>query len=212
MQVISVNVGLPRTLTYGTREVHTGGDKRPVREAMLRLLNFDGDGQADLSVHGGPDRAACVYSFDHYPFWESWSGAELEPGAFSENLTIAGISERVICIGDTFSCGDALVQVSQPRLPCSKLGSKRRRTDLPEAIRTTLFTGFYLRVLREGMVRVGNPFEPVSVHLGRVSVAFASQVMLAQRTSPDDFDRVLAVEELSPGWRESLMKRRGASE
>src|SRR5262245_18796611 len=67
MQVISVNVGLPRVLTYGTRDIHTGGDKRPVREAMLRLLNFDGDGQADLTVHGGPDRAVCVYSFDHYP-------------------------------------------------------------------------------------------------------------------------------------------------
>lgn len=212
MQIVSINIGLPRTLTYGTREVHSGGDKRPVREAMLRLLNFDGDGQADLSVHGGPDRAACVYSFDHYPFWESWAGAKLEPGAFSENLTIAGISETVICIGDTFACGDALVQVSQPRLPCSKLASKRGRTDLPEAIRTTLFTGFYLRVLREGLVRVGDPFEPVSTHPARVSVAFVSQVMLAQRTSPDDFDRVLAVEELSPGWRESLMKRRGSSE
>ena len=140
---------------------------------MLRALHFEGDGQADLKVHGGPDRAVCVYSHDHYPFWEKWAGEKLELGAFSENLTIDGISETAISIGDTFSCGEVLVQVSQPRLPCSKLASKRGRTDLPEAIRATLFTGFYLRVLREGVVRVGDPFKPVSTHAAGVTVALS---------------------------------------
>jgi MOSC domain-containing protein YiiM len=213
MRVISVNVGAPRAVTYGAREFFTGGDKRPVKEAMLRTLHFDGDEQADLTVHGGPHRAVCVYSFDHYPFWEEWAGEKLEAGAFSENLTIEGVTETAVCIGDTFACGDALVQVSQPRLPCSKLAGKRARADLPEEIRRTLFTGFYLRVLREGLVRAGDAFEEIETHVAGVTVAFAAQVMLGQRTSPEDFERVLAVAELSPGWRESLSKRkRGVEE
>lgn len=207
MHLVSINIGLPRNITYGGKVVHTGGNKGPVAEAMLHTTNFDGDGQADWHLHGGPDRAVCAYSFDHYSFWEEWSGTKLAPGAFSENLTISGVRETDICIGDTFRCGKALMQVSQPRLPCTKLAGKHERKDLPDAIRAKLYTGFYLRVLEGGFVRVGDLFEKISAGPLAVSVLFATQVMLKQRRDLQDVQRVLAVSELSEGWRESLSKR-----
>lgn len=207
MHLVSINIGLPRNITYGGKVVYTDGTKGLVTEAMLRTTNFDGDGQADLNLHGGPDRAVCVYSFDHYTFWEEWSGTKLAPGAFSENLTISGVRETDICIGDTFKCGEALVQVSQPRLPCTKLAGKHGRQDLPDAIRAKLYTGFYLRVLEGGSVRVGDLFEKITAGPLAVSVLFAAQVMLKQRSDLQDLQRVLAVSELSQGWRETLSKR-----
>lgn len=207
MKIISINVGQPQDLTYGKKEVFTGGLKTPVPQAMLRTLDFDGDGQADLDNHGGPDRPVCVYSFDHYPYWEGWLGQKLDPGAFSENLTLAGADETQICIGDIFTCGEALVQVSQPRMPCSKLAGKRSRKDLPNAIHANGYTGFYFRALREGLVKVGDSVELVTRHPAGVTVAFAAQVMLKQRKDLEDLQRLLAVPELSTGWRESLSKR-----
>jgi MOSC domain-containing protein YiiM len=207
MNVIYMSVALPKTVIYRKKETLTGGQKIAVQQAMLRATNFDGDGQADLENHGGPDRAACVYSFDHYPYWEEWTGTKLGPGSFSENLTISGFDETEICIGDTFTCGEALVQVSQPRMPCFKLAGWRGRKDLPDAIHDNGFTGFYFRTLREGMIKVGDAVELVSRHPAGVTVAYAAQVMLRRQNTREDVRRVLAVEALSQGWKESLGKR-----
>src|SRR6185503_20929609 len=163
MHIVSVNVGTPQSLSYGSKKTHTGGLKTPVPQAMLRFHNFEGDRQADLKNHGGPDKAVCVYSFDHYPYWEEWFGqveahgrGPLQPGAFSENLTISGVRETELCIGDIFGAGQAVVQLSQPRQPCTKLAGKNGRKDLPGAIHENGFSGFYLRVILEGLVRAGD--------------------------------------------------------
>src|SRR5262245_25686856 len=121
MEIVSLNLGQPEELVYFGKEVVTGGWKRPVPSARLGRTGFEGDAQADLKNHGGPHKSACVYSFDHYPYWEQVLGQTLAPGAFSENLTIAGLHERDVCVGDVFRVGQALVQISQPRQPCSKL-------------------------------------------------------------------------------------------
>ena len=126
MKVVSLNVGLPQAQRYGPEVVHTGGAKVPVQRSMLLTLGFDGDGQADRINHGGIDKAVCVYPFDHYAHWEKALGRQLEPGAFSENLTISGAIETEVCIGDVFGVGEAVVQVSQPRTPCA--ASLRART------------------------------------------------------------------------------------
>ncbi|MBI3244845.1 MAG: MOSC domain-containing protein [Chloroflexi bacterium] len=207
MHIISLNIGAPQTQTYGGKEVLTAGHKTPVASAMLRFTNFDGDRQADRKNHGGPDKAVCVYSFDHYLFWEATLGEKLEPGAFSENLTIVGLRESEVCLGDTFRVGEALAQISQPRQPCSKLAGKRGSKDLPGLIHENSFSGFYLRVLEEGLVRAGDPFERVSRHPAGVTVTFANQVMYHQRTDPESLQRVLAVAELSAAWRKSLAKK-----
>ncbi len=207
MQVISVNVGVPETLTYFDKEVLTGGRKLPVAQAELTQTGFVGDGQADLKNHAGPDKAACVYVFDHYPYWESWLGGPLEPGAFSENLTIAGVRETEVGLGDVWLIGPARVQVSQPRQPCSKLAGKRGRRELPEHIHATGFSGFYLRVLAPGLIRAGDPVTVLERHPAGVTVQFVNELLYKQRTERADFERALAVEALSEAIRRQLLKR-----
>ncbi|MGQ0600690.1 MAG: MOSC domain-containing protein [Anaerolineales bacterium] len=207
MQVVSINLGRPQTCTYFGREVETGGHKQPVAEAFLRQTGFDGDGQADLKNHGGPDKAVCVYVFDHYPFWEQWLGQTLAPGAFSENLTLSGAPETEVCIGDVWQVGAARLQVCQPRMPCSKLAGRRDSKALPAEIHTTGYSGYYLRVLQEGMVRAGDTIEVIARDPASVTVQFINELFYRQRTDRTSFDRALAVEALTEAGRWMLMKR-----
>jgi MOSC domain-containing protein YiiM len=150
MRIISLNVGLPSAQRYEGRKVITGGTKKPVTRAVLRFGNFDGDRQADQVNHGGLEKAVCVYPFDHYPYWNRQLGHDLQPGAFSENLTVSGAIETEVCVGDVFRIGEATVQVSQPRMPCTKLASKNGSKMLPKLIANVGYTGFYMSVLSEG--------------------------------------------------------------
>jgi MOSC domain-containing protein YiiM len=207
MHVVSINIGTPQPLVYGSKRTYTAGLKTPVPQAMLRFHNFEGDRQADLKHHGGPDKAVCVYSFDHYPYWEEWFGHPLQPGAFSENLTLGGLRETEVCIGDCFRAGRAVVQLSQPRQPCTKLAGKNGRKDLPGAIHHNGFSGFYVRVISEGLVKAGDAFEWVERHPAAVTVSFANEVMYKIRKDSDSLRRILAVAELSDAWRETLSQR-----
>jgi len=162
--------------------VHTGGPKVPVQRSMLLTLGFDGDGQADRINHGGIDKAVCVYPFDHYAHWEKALGRQLEPGAFSENLTISGAIEPEVCIGDVFGVGEAVVQVSQPRTPCGKLAGKNGQRLLTRWVGQTGFTGFYMRVLSEGLVGAGDAFELVEAHQDRISVSDVNDVFFGHST------------------------------
>ena len=181
MRIVSVNIGCPTEQTYFNKKVMTGGFKHSVPQALLRLENFEGDSQVDLKNHGGEDKAVCVYSFDHYVYWQRQLGCSLDYGAFSENLTVEGLRESDVCIGDIVRVGEALTQISQPRQPCSKLAGKFGRRDLPDRIHQTSFSGFYLRVLSEGAVKQGDTFDIVTRHPDGVSVEFANQVMYHQR-------------------------------
>ena len=126
MRIISLNISLPSAQRYEGREVFRGGAKKPLARAMLRYENFDGDRQADRVNHGGYEKAVCVYPFDRYPYWQRQLGRDLEPSAFSENLTISGVIETEVCVDDVFRIGETSVQVSQPRMPCP---SSERRQD-----------------------------------------------------------------------------------
>jgi MOSC domain-containing protein YiiM len=160
MRIASLNVGLPSAQLYEGREVVTAGAKKPVTRAVLRFGNFDGDRQADLLNHGGLDKAVCVYPFDHYPDWSRRLGRDLKPGAFSENLTVFGAIETEVCVGDVFRIGEAaMVQVCQPRMPCAKLAGKNGSKMLPKLIANVGYTGFYMRVLSEGVVGAGDGFD-----------------------------------------------------
>ena len=207
MKVVSLNVALPSTQRYGGREVLTGGAKRPVPRAMLRHENFEGDGQGDQVNHGGPDKAVCVYPLDHYPHWEKELGRRLPPGAMSENLTVSGALETEVCIGDVFRVGEATVQVSQPRMPCYKLAGKNGERQLAKWVSRTGYTGFYTRVLSEGMVDVGAAFELIERHPDRISVADVNDVM---HERPRDFvliERLAGMPELATDWRAMFAER-----
>ena len=207
MRVVSVNVGLPARRRYGDEEVLTGCLMRPVPCAMLHPGGFEGDGQADLLNHGGEDKAVCVYPSDHYPYWERTMGRGLGPGAFSENLTVSGIVETEVCIGDVFGVGGATVRVSQPRTPCAKLAGKNAERLLTRWVGETGFTGFYMRVLSGGWVEAGDPFEPVERHPDSISVADVNGVIFGQTEDPALVERLANLPEFAAGARALFAER-----
>ena len=160
----SVNVGLPRPLATRKGDVLSGIVKTPVAgRVLVRRLGLNGDGQADLTVHGGPDKAVYAYSLDHYPHWAATlARADLEPGAFGENLTVDGMLEHQVRVGDIYRIGSATLQVTRPRSPCFKLAAHLALPDFPKAFLASGRTGFYLRVLEEGALGAGDPIALVS--------------------------------------------------
>jgi MOSC domain-containing protein YiiM len=207
--LISLQVGVPRTVTRDGQEVLTGIFKAPVEKRVrMRSLNLDGDQQADLSVHGGPNKAVYVYPSEHYPFWKKeLPGVELPWGAFGENLTTSGLVESVVCIGDRFTIGTAEVVVTQPRLPCFKLNLKFNRDDMIKRFLASGRTGFYLRVLREGEIGAGDEIFPIHQDENRVSVLDALRLYLHESNSSELRNRALQVEYLSPSWRKEFSEQ-----
>ena len=174
--------------------------------AALGPLGLEGDEQADPPDHGGPDKALCVYSYDHYPYWEQVLGKPLTPAAFSENLTVSGLRETEISLGDILCAGEALVQVTYPRTPCAKLARKLRRKDLAPLIHANGYSGFYVRVLRPGRIAAGDAFEMVTPHPLGVTIAFTNTVIFNQTLRPASIERILAVEEIGAALRQRLEK------
>ena len=164
MHVVSVNVSLPKAVEWRGRTVTTGIFKEPVAGRIrVRSLGLVGDGQADPSVHGGPTKAVYAYPSEHYPFWrQELKRADLTWGAFGENLTTDGLAERELRIGTELRVGSALLQVTQPRLPCYKLGIRFGRADMVRRFLASGRSGFYLAVLEEGAVAAGDPIERIS--------------------------------------------------
>jgi MOSC domain-containing protein YiiM len=173
MRIRSVNVGLPRDVTFGKRKMRTAILKEPVAGAIpLRRLGLEGDGQADPRYHGGPDKAVYLYPFEHYAYWTGILGRkDLSPGAFGENLTTEGILETDVRIGDVFEVGSARVRVTQPRTPCAKLGAKFGSMGFVRLFASAGRPGFYLSVVEEGMVEAGDRIVLVSTERERPTVA-----------------------------------------
>lgn len=207
-QLLSLNIGLPKEVTYGGKVVHTGINKKQVKEPVyLSFVKFNGDGQADLVHHGGVDKAVCVYTGDQYPYWEKELNQDLVYGAFGENITVSGMSEEDVCIGDTFELGQAIVQVTQPRQPCFKLAKKYNIPKLPLYFQETGYTGFYFRVLKEGWVSSVDTLKRLQSDPKGVSVAFANRIMHKEKQNIEGIKRILEVNALSNSWRKSFEKR-----
>ena len=164
MHVVSVNVSLPKAVQWRGRTVTTGIFKEPVAgRVQIRSLGLVGDGQADPSVHGGPAKAVYAYPSEHYPFWrQELERPDLTWGAFGENITTEGLAERKLRIGMQLRVGSALLQVTQPRLPCYKLGIRFGRADMVRRFLASGRSGFYLAVLEEGAIAAGDPIERIS--------------------------------------------------
>lgn len=207
MKIISLNVGLPATHDYNGRQVHTGGYKQPVARALARNHQLDGDGQGDTVHHGGVDKAVNAYAFDHYAYWEGVFGAPLPAAAFSENLTLAGALEDDVCIGDVYRAGDVLLQVSQPRVPCYKLNLKHDKPRLLQWIRVSGLTGFYLRILREGVLEQDMSLTLVERDPAEVSIADINAIYYSRTLDTAAIERALAVPALSDAARAILAKR-----
>jgi MOSC domain-containing protein YiiM len=202
MKLISVNVGLPRTVTWQKQTVTTGIFKDPVSgPIMLRTLNLEGDRQADLSVHGGEDKAVYAYPAEHYDYWrQELPGVELPWGAFGENFTIAGLLEEEVNIGDRFRIGAAEVMVTQPRLPCYKLGVKFGRVDMVKRFLASRRIGFYFAVLQEGEVKAGDIIERIGRDENEVTVTDIVRLYAFDKNDTATMWRATQVEALPAGW------------
>jgi MOSC domain-containing protein YiiM len=203
-KLVSIQVGLPRTVNLEGGEVTTAIFKSPVNKRItLHWLNLDGDQQADLSVHGGRDKTVYAYPSEHYPFWKKeLPGADLSWGAFGENFTTAGLLEDDVCLGDRFTIGTAEVVVTQPRIPCFKLNLKFDRDNMAKRFLASRRSGFYLRVLREGEVGPGDPIVRTYQDENHVSISDAMRLYLHEPNLNKLRQRALQVEYLSPSWRE----------
>ncbi|WP_169979673.1 MOSC domain-containing protein [Tautonia rosea] len=209
-RVCSVNVGRPRILQRRGRTTSTAIIKRPVEGPVaVRFENLDGDQQADLSVHGGPDKAVYAYPVEHYDAWQlELPGVELSWGAFGENLTCSGgWREDEVKIGDRFRIGDAEFEVSQPRLPCGKLNLRFDRTDMVKRMLSNGRFGFYFRVIREGHVALGDPIDRIVRSPYDFTVAEAARLETIERHDPELLRRAVEVELLPTSWLRTFRKR-----
>lgn len=209
MKLVSVNVGLPRELTWRGRPVTTGIFKSPVvGRVRVRTLNLDGDRQADLSVHGGPDKAVYAYPSEHYEYWRrELPGVDLPPGSFGENLTTEGLRETEVRIGDRFRIGSTVVRVTQPRMPCSKLGVRFERDDMVKRFLASERSGFYFAVVREGDVAAGDTIEPLERATHEVPVSEITRLYARDREDLEALRRVVQVEALPESWREYFRRQ-----
>jgi len=215
MKLVSVNVGLPREVLWHGRTVTTGIYKQPIEgRVALRKLNLDGDRQADLSVHGGEDKAVYCYPAEHYDYWKKeLPGRDLPMGMFGENFTTEGLLEDVH-LGDRFSVGSAEVMVTQPRLPCYKLGVRFQSDDMVKRFLASGRSGFYCAVAREGQVGAGDEIKVIAREANAVPVSAITHLYIARRYADDDValvQRALRVAALPESWkgyfRERLKKR-----
>lgn len=205
MEVISLNVGKPVTVDFHGKPLETGIYKMPAAgQVRLRLKGFDGDGQADLVNHGGADKAVCVYPLEHYAYWEQQLGRKLEYSAFGENLTVSGLLEAEVCIGDIYEIGSALLQVSQPRFPCFKLSQKHGPADMPAKVLSTGYSGFYLRVLREGAIAAGDAIIKRESGAGGYSVSRVLHFMQHGRKDKSALAELIQLDTLAGSTREQF--------
>src|SRR2546423_552636 len=198
MKILSVNVGLPREVNWQGKTVTTGIFKDPVKgPVMLRRLNLDGDGQADLTVHGGLSKAVYAYPSEHYAFWRAELPAmDLPWGMFGENLTSEGLLEHDVYIGDRFGIGDVELMLTEPRMPCYKLGLKFGRADIIKRFLTSRRTGFYFAVMREGLVGAADAMELIEREQQEVSVADITRLYSFDRGDVTSLRRAIQVEAL----------------
>jgi MOSC domain-containing protein YiiM len=208
MTLISINVGLPREIIHRGQAIATGIFKAPVAGPVwLGCLNLAGDGQADLRVHGGVDKTVYLYPFEHYAYWAGELGRrDFSHGQFGENFTTEGLLEDEVNIGDVFQIGVARVQVTQPRSPCFKLGIRMSDENFPMRFATANRTGFYLRVLEEGMVKAGDAIDLVERAAGSMSVRNVFRLRHARGTRAE-YERAARLPGLASGWRVAFEKR-----
>jgi MOSC domain-containing protein YiiM len=211
MNLLSVNVSLPIEIESDGRRVSTGIFKRPVDGPVaVTKLNLDGDRQADLKNHGGEFKAVYAYSFDHYPYWQNLLNiVDMPMGQFGENLTIAGLDESKSCIGDHLQIGDAIFAVTQPRVPCFKLGIRFNDPEMPNRFIASGYTGYYLKVIQKGVVEAGDKVDLVRRSDDGVTVRalFESYYKYDPSAGKLVFQKALREIDLSPEWRRKIEAR-----
>jgi MOSC domain-containing protein YiiM len=212
MKIVSVNVGLPREVIWKGHNVLTGIFKEPVAGAVqVRALNLDGDRQADLTVHGGRDKAVYAYATEHYDYWRNeLPDMNLPFGMFGENLTTEGLFETEVNIGDRLRIGSVLFEVTQPRLPCYKLALKFGRDDIIKKFLQSERSGIYFAVIEEGEIKAGDAIEFISRDENNITVTDIARLYTTEKENLDLLRRAIRVEALPESWRDYFLKKVGS--
>jgi len=207
MKIISVNLGLPRRVLHHDREVITSIFKSPVTDpVMLRFLNLEGDRQSDLRVHGGRNKALYAYPFEHYDYWrDQLPEADLSWGNFGENLTTEGLHEQDTLIGDVYRVGAATVKVTQPRMPCYKLGIRFGRDDMLKRFLASGRSGIYFSVVQEGLVDRGDVIEKISSAPEGISIADVTRAYAYSRENVELVRRIVSAQVLPRGLHQDFL-------
>src|SRR5271170_1234860 len=205
-RLLSVNVGLPRDVSWNDKTVRTSVWKFPVDgRRMVRKLDIDGDAQADLAGHGGEQRAVFVYQMDSYHYWERFLGRnDFAFGQFGENFTVEGLLDSEVCIGDRYRIGDAVLEVTQPRVTCYRVGIRMNEPRMPALLVAHHRPGFYFRVLQEGEVGAGDDIVKIADGPEQITVADTDALLYLPGHSREQLQRALQIPALSKGWQSSF--------
>jgi MOSC domain-containing protein YiiM len=206
-KILSVNVSLPKELDFEGQTVRTGIFKEPVEgRVRLRTLNLDGDKQADLTVHGGPDKAVYAYPIEHYEYWRRvFTNIEMSNGMFGENLTVDGLKESEVSVGDVFQIGTSKVIATQPRMPCYKLGVKFGRMDILKMFLASGRSGIYFKVLEEGEVGAGDTIEQIRKDPNGITISDVVRLYASDKEDIKMMQLAVKVEPLPDGWKQYFL-------
>jgi len=209
MKLVSLNMARPRLIVYQGQTINTGIFKEPVAgPVQLRTLNLDGDRQADLTVHGGPNKAVYGYPSEHYSFWrQELPGMNLPWGMFGENFTTTGLVEDELHVGDRFQIGSSIVTVRQPRIPCYKLAAKFQRDDILERFLLSGRSGFYFSVEQEGSVAVDDDFQLLQRNAGGITIAEMNLLFVREKYNKALLRKAIRTAAMPENWREYLSER-----
>ena len=207
-RIHNLSIGTPTTLIYENgKELNTGICKDSVIDAFLTKNGFIGDGVANLRFHGGPDRAVCIYPYEHYALWDSEFKSTLPVSAFGENLTVTNMLEKDVYIGDVFQVGEAVIQITQSRIPCNTITKRTNLSLLLKRMVETGYTGYLCRVLEEGVVREDSQITLLKQHHKKMSVLVTNDIYFQRLKDKESIQKLLDIEELATKWRESLTVR-----
>lgn len=207
MKLISVNIGKSKTYDFNGVIIKTALEKTPVSDSIfVHKLGFTGDEQAEKVIHGGVDKAVCLYSFEHYKYWENSLNKKMPESSFGENLTVLGMTEKDICIGDIFQIGEVIIQITQPRQPCFKLTYIHKVPKMSYLTQDSGFTGYYARVLKEGNLNVNDEITLIEKNPHNISVEYTNQILHNDTKNIEAIKKILEVEEIAKSLRKTFEK------
>lgn len=205
-KIINLAVGKPKEFNWNNKKELSAIGKSSVQTVMLKKSGIVGDDVANHKFHGGPDRAVCLYPFEHYSYWEEIFQKKLVLPAFGENITATGMVEEQVCIGDTYKIGDTIVQVTQGRVPCATISKYNQENQFLKKLVETTLTGYFFRVLEEGTIMFDSEITLVEKHSKEISVSFATQILFHEQQDKTSIEKILTVDALAEDWRNRFLK------
>lgn len=205
-KIINLAVGKPKEFNWNNKKELSAIGKSSVQAVELKKSGFVGDDVQNHKFHGGPDRAVCLYAFEHYSYWEEIFQKKLILPAFGENITATGMVEEQVCIGDIFKIGETIVQVTQGRVPCATISKYNQENQFLKKVVETTLTGYFFRVLEEGTINFDSEITLVEKHSKEISVSFATQILFHQQQDKTSVEKILTVDALAEDWRNRFLK------